>query len=183
MIGLTIAGVYGIYYSFTGGAWGWGVAGMLAAAGGAFAIYDMIRNKEIFEPSSGSYDSDSTDTTEDEAQTNRGVPIVGNKSGTVYEGSNWFTEEKSGRVDDDGIIYTGSNSFTEERWGRVDSDGYIYKGSNSLTEDRVGRIDDDGYIYEGSNMFTENRIGRIDDNGNLYSGSNWFLEEKVGRVD
>nr|VFK30667.1 MAG: hypothetical protein BECKMB1821G_GA0114241_10698 [Candidatus Kentron sp. MB]VFK34242.1 MAG: hypothetical protein BECKMB1821I_GA0114274_10667 [Candidatus Kentron sp. MB]VFK76606.1 MAG: hypothetical protein BECKMB1821H_GA0114242_10659 [Candidatus Kentron sp. MB] len=101
----------------------------------------------------------------------------------IYEGSNWFTEKKTGRIDDDGNTYEGSNWFTEEKTGRIDDDGNIYKGSNWFTEKKTGRIDDDGNVYEGSSWFSERKVGRIDDDGNVYEGTNWFTEKKVGRQE
>ena len=110
------------------------------------------------------------------------VPTLG-REGKFYQGSNWFTEELAGRVDEEGNIYRGSNWFAEEKIGRVDEEGNIYKGSNWFAEEKVGRIDGDGNIHRGSNWFTEEKTGRIDDEGNVYKGSNWFTEEKIGRVE
>lgn len=103
--------------------------------------------------------------------------------GNFYQGSNWFTEELAGRVDEEGNIYKGSNWFAEEKVGRIDEDGNIYKGFSRFSEEKIGRIDGDGNIHKGSNWFTEEKTGRIDEEGNVYKGSNWFIEEKIGRID
>jgi hypothetical protein len=114
---------------------------------------------------------------DDEAPT-----IVGPRGTRMYAGSNWFTEELRGRVDDEGNIYSGTNWLTEEKIGRIDDEGNIYKGTSVFSEDKVGRIDEDGTLYKGSNWFTEEKTGRIDKDGTIFKGTNWFNEEKTGRT-
>jgi len=110
------------------------------------------------------------------------VDHVGLRGQKIYSGANWFNEEMSGRVDEEGNIYSGTNWLNEDKIGRIDKDGNIYKGTNFINEEKVGRIDSDGNIHKGTNWFNEEKTGRIDSDGNIHKGTNWLNEEKTGRT-
>lgn len=105
------------------------------------------------------------------------------KGATLFSGTNWLNEKKTGRVDDEGNVYSGSNWLNERKTGRVEEDGTVVQGSNWLNEKKVGRVDEDGNIFEGANWLSEEKVGRVDESGNIYEGSNWLNEKKVGRVE
>ncbi len=37
----------------------------------------------------------------------------------MYSGTNWFSEELKGRVDEEGTIHEGTNWFNEQKRGRT----------------------------------------------------------------
>ncbi len=67
------------------------------------------------------------------------IDYAGLKGKKIYSGTNWFNEEKIGRIDEYGNIIKGTSFFNEEKAGRIDENGNIYKGTNWLNEEKQGR--------------------------------------------
>jgi Double zinc ribbon len=105
------------------------------------------------------------------------------KEQKLFEGGSWWSEKRTGRVDEDGNIYGGSSRWTDKRVGRVDDDGKIYEGSSRWTDERTGRVDKDGKVYEGSSAWTDKRTGRIDEDGKVHKGSSAWTDERSGRIE
>lgn len=101
----------------------------------------------------------------------------------IYSGKGWLSDERVGRVDEDGRIYEGKNWLSEKRVGRIDDEGKVHSGSNWLNERRVGRVDEEGKTFSGTNWLNERREGRVDEKGNVHRGKNWLSEKRVGRLD
>ena len=101
----------------------------------------------------------------------------------IYSGKGWLSDERVGRVDEEGKIYEGKSWLSEKRVGRIDEDGKVYSGSNWINERRVGRVDEEGKTFSGTNWLNESREGRVDEKGNVHRGKSWLSEKRVGRLD
>jgi hypothetical protein len=119
----------------------------------------------------------------DEPSRGGGSYILTRMKGTLHKGSSTLTQQRAGRVGEQGNVYKGSSVLTEQRVGRVDKDGNVLEGGNVFTEAKVGRIDESGKILEGASVLTEQRVGRVDEDGNVLEGSSVLTEKRVGKVE
>lgn len=130
----------------------------------------------------GSSDGSSRRDTESGSDSRTSIP-VGRRGSSIISGTNFFNEQTTGRIDEDGNIYQGTNFLNEEKVGRMDEEGNVYMGKSWFTENKVGRLDEEGNVHEGTNFLNETKVGRVDADGNVYEGSNFLTEKRTGRIE
>jgi hypothetical protein len=108
---------------------------------------------------------------------------VGAKGATLHEKTGLFSEEKTGRVDEQGRVFRKTGLFSEEMVGRIDDEGRVFEKTGLFSEEQTGRISEDGRVYEKSGLFSEEQIGHVAEDGRVYRKTGIFSEEQVGRVD
>lgn len=117
------------------------------------------------------------------ASDNRSPQFEAARSSRSYRKTGMFTEDETGRTNEDGRVFRKTGMFTEEEVGRVDVDGTTYEKTGMFTEEETGRKDAEGRIFAKTGMFTEDEVGRVDADGRVFKKTGMFTEEETGRVE
>ena len=78
------------------------------------------------------------------SRSERSAPVRGS---TSYSKTGMFSEDETGRTDEEGLVFKKTGMFTEEEVGRVAEDGTFYNKTGMFSEEESGRTDADGRIF------------------------------------
>ena len=107
----------------------------------------------------------------------------GRRGSKSYAKTGIFSEEETGRTDEDGRVFKKTGIFSEEEVGRIDEEGKVFKKTGVFSEEETGRSDKDGRVFKKTGVFSEEEVGRIDEEGKVYKKTGVFSEEETGRIE
>lgn len=119
---------------------------------------------------------------DDKSTSDRSAPAAAPKARKLFAKTGMFSEEETGRIDEEGRVFKKTGMFSEEQVGRVDDSGNFYKKTGMFSEELTHRTDADNRTFKKTGWLSEEEVGRTDKDGNVYRKTGWLSEEQVGRV-